>query len=412
MSIFSKPLSQLETADLQDLLNDGAVENVRLEFKLLEPSKEEILKKLSSFANTLGGYLVIGARADSADGRIQGLPGVDVLPGYKQKIVQWCFDGASPPLVVEVSDPIPVPDGNGRICYVLHTPESDLAPHFLNGRKGIWVRTDEFSARFGAQLGDENELRHLLERRKLIRERRTYLLDRARKRFDAHGAKKHTDLGGHRTNSGPLLELCVVPRFPARQLCQQESLKDYVLQTRINWRSTGFPVIHGSILSQHESAIVLDAAATNSIFEINVWGMLFYGAELKSDYGETPSIHLYQFVGYVLAFTRHAGEALRAMGYSGPILIDVALDSIREVPWLWNSGLGPFSRPGSELDDEFALSSPTTSDDLSQKSDDIAKDIVRHVLFSANFPELVSTPQKLESLIRTGYEYNGWPVPR
>jgi predicted HTH transcriptional regulator len=148
MSIFSKPLSQLGTSDLQELLQGGAVENARLEFKLEPPNKDETLKKLSSFANTFGGFMVIGARARSADGRLEELPGVDVQAGYKQKVVQWCFDGASPPLTVDVSDPIPAPAGNGKVCYVVYTAESDVAPHFLNGRKGVWVRTDEFSNRF------------------------------------------------------------------------------------------------------------------------------------------------------------------------------------------------------------------------------------------------------------------------
>ena len=166
MSIFTKPLSQLGTADLQELLNDGAVENARLEFKLQVPNKEDTLKKLSSFPNTFGGFMVIGAKADSTDGRIQDLSGVDVVAGYKQKVVQWCLDSASPPLVVEVSDPIPAPSDNSKFCYVAYTAESDVAPHFLNGRKGIWVRTDEFSARFEAHLATENELRHLFDRRK------------------------------------------------------------------------------------------------------------------------------------------------------------------------------------------------------------------------------------------------------
>jgi len=65
-------------------------------------------------------------------------------------VVQWCFDAASPPLTVEVSDPIPVPAANGKVCYVVCTAESDVAPHFLKGRKGVYVRIDEFSGRFEA----------------------------------------------------------------------------------------------------------------------------------------------------------------------------------------------------------------------------------------------------------------------
>jgi len=91
MSIFTKPLSELRSTDLQELIDDGAVENIRLEFKSEVPNKDETLKKLSSFANTFGGFMVVGAKANSADGRIQDLTGVDEQPGYKQKLVQWSF---------------------------------------------------------------------------------------------------------------------------------------------------------------------------------------------------------------------------------------------------------------------------------------------------------------------------------
>lgn len=116
MSIFTKPFTQLQATDLQELLTDLAVENVRLEFKSNVPDKDETLKKLSSFANTFGGYLVVGAKANSSDGRIEALPGVDVQAGYKQKIVDWCFGGSTPPLTAEVSDPVSVPSGSGKVC--------------------------------------------------------------------------------------------------------------------------------------------------------------------------------------------------------------------------------------------------------------------------------------------------------
>jgi len=182
---YSKPISQLDTADIQELLTEQAVENVRLEFKQAEPDKDETLKKLSSFANTFGGYLVIGAKADSKDGRISDLSSVGTIAGYKQKIVSWCFGGVNPPLSVEVSDPIPVPAGNGNVCYVIYVMESDVAPHFLNNRKGVWIRTDEFSARFETCLANDRELRYLLDRRKLISEHRIGLLARSKQRLEA-----------------------------------------------------------------------------------------------------------------------------------------------------------------------------------------------------------------------------------
>jgi hypothetical protein len=66
--------------------------------------------------------MIIGAKADSADGRLQDQPAVGV----------------------QVSDAIPASAGNGKVCCVIHTAESDVAPHFVNGRKGVWVRSNEF----------------------------------------------------------------------------------------------------------------------------------------------------------------------------------------------------------------------------------------------------------------------------
>jgi hypothetical protein len=413
MSIFTKPLSQVATADLQELLQEKAVENTRLEFKLQVPNKDDTLKKLSSFANTFGGYMVVGARASSADGRIEDLPGVDEVSGYKQKVVDWCFEGASPPLIVEVSDPIPTPAAARKVCYVVHAAESDVAPHFLNGRKGIWVRTDEFSAHFEAELANENELRHLIERRKLIRERRVSLLERARKRFDTYIAKRHTDAGGHRTKFGPSLELCVVPRFPARPLCEQDNLKPIITQKIVAWRGIAFPIPGSSPVSQHESLIMLGAAGVDSIFEGNVWGMTFYRTKIADDDnpGKTYGIHLYGFAGTTILFLRHARAMIQALGYSGPIDVQMSLYSMREVPWLYGAhgyGGGIFTQKGSELDDDVEFSISTSSELLCEKPDNIVMELLRYVFFSVNWSSLIDTQQKVEDLIQMGYKYNGW----
>jgi predicted HTH transcriptional regulator len=60
---------------LEELVSGHAVETVRLEFKREVPVRDEAIKKISSFANTYGGFIVVGAQADSKDGRIQSLPG-------------------------------------------------------------------------------------------------------------------------------------------------------------------------------------------------------------------------------------------------------------------------------------------------------------------------------------------------
>jgi Putative DNA-binding domain len=410
MSIFTKPISQLATDDLQELLREKAVENARLEFKSEVPNKDETPKKLSSFANAFGGFMVVGAKASSADGRIEDLPGVDEQSGYKQKIVDWCFAGASPPLTAEVSDPISSPTTNGKVCYVIHTAESDIAPHFLNGRKGVWIRTDEFSARFTAELANDNELKHLLDRRKLIRERRISLLERARKRFDTYAARGNTSRT--RTSVGPRLELCIVPRFPARPICEQGTLAPLVLAKQFRWRQVTFPISGSTAVSQHESAIVLGAAGDDSIFEANIWGMMFYCTTIADSFNPVKvlGIHLHGFVGTVMLFVRHAETILRALGYSGPIHIQASLGAMRDVPWLHGS-VGVYEKSGSELDDDVEFSISTTSEILRERTDVVVMEILRLTFFSVNWPDLIETQGRLENLLRAGYQYNCWPVP-
>jgi hypothetical protein len=411
MSIYTTPLSQLGPADLQELIDGAAVENVRLEFKLLVPAKDETLKKLSSFANTFGGFMVVGAKASSSDGRIEDLPGVDEEPNYKQKVVQWCFDGASPPLTVEVSDPIPTPSDNGKFCYVISVAESEVAPHFLNGRKGLWIRTDEFSAHFEAQLANENELRHLLDRRKLVRERRAYLVARSRQRFATHGAKTIAGTQPDPRALRPCLEFCVGPRFPARPLCEQEKLKPYVQSSWMPWRQIMFTDPGATILSQHESAIVLNPTKRLSIFEANIWGMIFYATKVYEDHNGTSGIHLGQFVGSLLLFIEHSAKLQRLFGYSGPIDVELAVDSLLTVKWLDPRQGWFIERPGSELDDEIGFTIFTTSDEFRDKPDGIVRELLRNTFFAVNWAALVDTPQQIESLIRSGYTFNFWNQP-
>lgn len=422
MSIFAKPVSELEPDDLQQLVLSNAVENIRLEFKSRVLDKDETLKKISSFANSFGGFLVIGAAANSDNGRIESLPGVDEQPGFKQKIVQWCFDAVTPPVLAEVSDPIPV-STSGKFIYVIYIPESDLAPHFLNGRKGVWVRTDEFSQRYEPKLATENELLHLLDRRKQVHERRAELIRRSRRRFESYRAHQPSATSGAVNSPAPAwLEFSIGPRFPSRPVCDHESLTTAMKSLRIAWRQTTFPFNRANFISQHESSLFLvprDSRNRVSFIEATVWGTLFYGTELEIDINEnrTPTgqalsfsgIHLYSVVGYLLAFAEHANQTFSRIGYVGPLSINISLSSIRGVRWIYSEdGLGVYEGPMSELDDEFSFLLDTTTEGLKEQRDDLVLQALKYILFGTNWSDYAGSSDRLQELLRSGYKYNFW----
>jgi hypothetical protein len=414
MSVYSTPVSQLKTSDLVELLQERAVENLRLEFKRESPDKDETLKKLSSFANTHGGLVVIGAIAQSKDGRIEALPGVDVISGYTQKVVDWCFKECYPPINVTVSAPIPTPNNDGKVCYVIVIEESDIAPHFLNGRNGIWIRTNEFSGKYDFALADETEIRHLLHRRQLTLDRRRNIVERARRRFETYASTIPNNPNPNDKVS--VLELSIVPRFPARQVCKQEELTKTVKRLHYpTYRSIGFPRFAMGVMTQHESAIIREPIGDLSFFEANVWGMVFYAMRLvEKEYTEhATGVHLYAFVGHLLLFLKHASDVFRAIGLVGPIFVDASLRGIRDGQWVFAKsiamGIAPIAanKPISVLDESFGLSVATTVEDLREKPDEVVAELLRSIFFSLNWSDLVDTPTKLETLINQGEEYNG-----
>lgn len=191
MSIYDKQISDLAPSDLQQLLDDGKAESFFRYSSLLTSSRlNSSLKKLSAFANTYGGYLILGAEADNA-GRMLGLPGVDVISNFKQRMVQWCYDGISPPVHPFVSEAIESPQNSAHVCYVIFVEQSEETPHFLNSRKGCYVRTDEFSQRFDPRLATYEEIQHLASRRSLCIERRKHLFSRSERRFKVYVEREY-----------------------------------------------------------------------------------------------------------------------------------------------------------------------------------------------------------------------------
>src|ERR1700730_2615039 len=102
----------------------------------------------------------------------------------------------------------------------------------------------------------------------------------------------------------------------------------------MNWRGGIFPdFTRNRFTSQHESVIVLDAPQYRTgCFELNTWGLVYYGLKLETMHSETEGIHAFELAGAILLFLLHASEMHKHLGYSGPLLLNVNLGSFLNVP--------------------------------------------------------------------------------
>jgi Schlafen, AlbA_2 len=174
MYLTQTPFEQIGHAELVRLIDNNAQEGLRLEFKRdqydrSDKQKKELLKDVSSFANTSGGHLLIGI--DEKDGVADTLVGIANGPDEE---LQWLEnlirDGLEPRIIGIKIKAVPLDAGH---VIIIHIPNSFNSPHrvTLKGSNKFYGRTSA-----GAYELDVNQLRqifnggtHLIERARQFR---------------------------------------------------------------------------------------------------------------------------------------------------------------------------------------------------------------------------------------------------
>lgn len=169
-----KAIDDITEADLQDLIRDGVQEGRQLDYKAQLPlaskdDKQEFLRDVTAFANTVGGDLIFGIEEGrDADGKTTGIAqNVVGLTGTADQLIQQLEQ-----LIRNQVDPRiiglrvrTVPLASGRHVLVVRVPASFSAPHMIT--QGSSDRTNSrFYLRHaaGKQPMDVNELRNAFVR--------------------------------------------------------------------------------------------------------------------------------------------------------------------------------------------------------------------------------------------------------
>lgn len=168
--LFGKSFEDIDVATMQTLIDAGATETVHLDFKResygnSDADKKELLKDVSSFANTLGGHIVIGMdEQDGAASVMVPLPGEEV-DRELLRLESISRTGVEPTIVGLRMKRIDVEGGS---LILIHIPRSFNPPHRV-----IFKNSNRYFARNSAG-GHElslEELRMLFGQQRSIEER-------------------------------------------------------------------------------------------------------------------------------------------------------------------------------------------------------------------------------------------------
>jgi hypothetical protein len=252
--------------------------------------------------------------------------------------------------------------------------ESDETPHTVENTTGIYVRVDSQN---DPQRARYEEIEWLINRRKKAVENRERLLRRAEERFDNQPTRK--DFKAFQCVS-------VIPVFPHAPLVALKNLSDIADESKVSVHNCDFPPT-GTYKTAHES-IVYDSAYESFLnyTEINRFGLIFSKQSLWGSDND-KKVNLFEAAHMVEGVLRFSLNFYERIGYWGLILIDLSLEGIRGASLTnpssitWSESINPHLG-SSDFDDSITLERKITVRELSERFDEIVKDLYNEFLWS------------------------------
>lgn len=135
------PFNDLKLADIASLIENGIPESRTLDYKrdlygTDDDEKTKFLCDVTAFANTAGGYLVIGMHEEDKIAKEITPVTIENLDTLESRFQNWLSTSVDPPLRgVEFQ---PVDAGDGKTVLVIKIPRSISRPHAVRRKKNYW----------------------------------------------------------------------------------------------------------------------------------------------------------------------------------------------------------------------------------------------------------------------------------
>lgn len=213
---FDKPFHDLTFEDIVQFCKKRVPEGKQLDYKYLIPKNyEKFAKVIASFANTLGGTIIIGVQDDKNDqpkAPFLGIPYHEKLRNTVEDIIQVYID---PIVFVDIN--ICVNKTGDRMFVVIQIPQSNLTPHLVGKSKRAYIRTGQSSR--PETIVHPEKLPWLLDHRKKSERLRHILYDKAESHFENYLKTRTVSAAGEVMST-----LAILPLYPDEPLTNYKNL--------------------------------------------------------------------------------------------------------------------------------------------------------------------------------------------
>lgn len=348
--MFNKKLQDLTYQDLEDLVYIQQVgEGYNLDFKgepkNIDEFSNKLLKIFSSFANTNGGYIIIGV--EEIDKQQKGFEIRGINPAINNKnAVEWInqtINGNLEPKVFYY-DPkvIEIPDTD-KIAVIYQIPESSKKPHFNNRDCKYYIRQNDSSEAakhhtirdmFEFSRHRTEELRNFLIKRNLFNENdEDFGLTNISKQI------KTEEFTAEIAVPQPLFLASFIPKYLNQDVSKVQK-RDFV-----NWleqNSRGYPPIPNySVISTTKKEYSLDGVTfrsynqssyfdflNNGFFEVGLCDSLFCNFEEKWEKQLVYCLHITFTAGYIINLLHFMKKFYEYINYDDEVILQLSFRNV------------------------------------------------------------------------------------
>jgi hypothetical protein len=391
--MFSIKLEQITFERIKAFCKEKHPEGDTIEYKQAFPSDTaKLAKSISAMANTQGGIILIGVRADKTTNTpIMPIEGIELTQGLEEKVTSICLTHIYHPYfpLVKVCD-FKNHKGEDRAVVFIRIYESDQTPHAINNNTDVYFRIRSQNEPFKKATVDEIEwLKY--KRRKTV-ELRESMLARANERYDTLAAPLLDPL--RRGNSR---EVFVSPVFPSRQLISSYDLCDHIDKLEGLGHDSGAGIIRNLAKTANETFYYFETRPGTlenkkwiSYGELTSYGSVLLKESWWEDCHASSSskFDAMYFLRQVHRTLKFALKFYSAVGYQGILKVGVRVQGMRKKK-VGCSQPSDFSDINvflqNELDDTFVYDRNVLISELDDNLDSTITDIYKQFLFACGF---------------------------
>ena len=323
---FDKPFHEVTFNDVVAFCKKRVPEGKQLDYKYILPKNyEKFAKVIASFANALGGLIIVGVQDDKNDQPrppFTGIPYHEKLRNTIEDIIKVYID---PVVFVDIN--ICVNQTGDRMFVLIQIPQSNLTPHLVGKLKRAYIRTGQSSR--PETIVHPEKLPWLLDHRKKSERLRHILYDKAERHFENYLKTMTVSADGE-----VVCTLSLQPYYPEEPLTSYNNLPQLIKHAS---SSAPYGVMANPNLPlqavQDGAAVISNQRGVYKMTEFNAYGLLMNKQIVSSEEmvnGHTAStLRIESLAQNMVLFFTTARKFLEKLNVGGSLYFRLKMSNTR-----------------------------------------------------------------------------------